>query len=326
MPLNNGDILKFIEDPSNEKNTEELMELLIKRIDRLCFEQCQVDRIACTLTPMCSRRFLLRLRIKNGLKFDDLPKFCYSIHKGIVERHLRGKTVIYHPHDAYLYIIDFFDVFFHGDYRKLNKLITFKKWDDAFKIFNNRINNQQENFKYLLTKQEHYLIFMFEERIHVLLIDENIALCNANREEIHSLELLHGLLSYYIHLHFPDVLVKYVPKKLVEILIRIPHEVISSISQEAPGTDGSKIDKYFWDGFADDVDGLSEKCEEINLSFDFIGNLQIQLNITTSSNRYNTFYKNIPLRYRDLRIVFNFIKRIYQEYYILHLEDYLLKK
>ncbi|GAH96548.1 unnamed protein product, partial [marine sediment metagenome] len=75
----------------------ELISLLKTRIDKLCFEECERDRITCTLQPKCSRRFLLKLRIKGGLTIDDLPKFCYSVHKGVVERFFRHKTVIYRP-------------------------------------------------------------------------------------------------------------------------------------------------------------------------------------------------------------------------------------
>ncbi|TXT59890.1 MAG: hypothetical protein BAJALOKI3v1_1000001, partial [Promethearchaeota archaeon] len=89
MPLEEKHILSFLSNPVNERFNSELLNLLIERIDELCFKECQVDRIACTLTPMCSRRFLLKLRIKNSLGMEDLPKFCYSVHKGIVEREFR---------------------------------------------------------------------------------------------------------------------------------------------------------------------------------------------------------------------------------------------
>ncbi|MFW9882411.1 MAG: hypothetical protein ACFFG0_55825 [Candidatus Thorarchaeota archaeon] len=164
MPLHSRDILQFLAKESDTKIKSELIDLLRSRIDNLCFEQCQIDRIQCTLTPLCSRRFLNKLRIKSGLKTEDLPQFCYSVHKGVVERYFRNKTLIYRPFDAYLYLIDFLDVFFHGDYRKLNKFISFNKWDEVFKIFDDRIHNRNEKFEYL--KIDNYLILKFEDRIH----------------------------------------------------------------------------------------------------------------------------------------------------------------
>jgi len=103
MPLTPEDILKFLDNESEAKFKSELLDLLRKRIDNLCIDECERDRIQCTLTPLCSRRFLLKLRIKNDLKYEDLPKFCYSVHKGVIERFFRNKTVVYRPYDAFLY-------------------------------------------------------------------------------------------------------------------------------------------------------------------------------------------------------------------------------
>ena len=64
MPLQPDHILEFLDYESETKFKSELLELLRKRIDKLCFEECERDRIQCTLTPLCSRRFLLKLRTK----------------------------------------------------------------------------------------------------------------------------------------------------------------------------------------------------------------------------------------------------------------------
>ena len=70
MPLEPRHIIEFIGDAPNDKFNSELLDLLIKRVNKLCFDECQIDRIQCTLTPLCTRRFLLKLRIKNGLNLD----------------------------------------------------------------------------------------------------------------------------------------------------------------------------------------------------------------------------------------------------------------
>ena len=100
MPLQPEHIVDFLEKELDSKFQSELLELLNKRIYKLCFEECQIDRIQCTLTPLCTRRFLLKLRLINGLNIDDQPKFCYSVHKGIVQRDFLNKTVVYKPNDA----------------------------------------------------------------------------------------------------------------------------------------------------------------------------------------------------------------------------------
>ncbi|MBY9017278.1 MAG: hypothetical protein KGD66_00455 [Candidatus Lokiarchaeota archaeon] len=115
------DILKYIEKTSQEKNIKELISILMDQVEDLCFKKCQLDRVSCVLTPRCSRRFLLNMRLKYGV--TNIPDFCYGIQKNNILRDFRNKTVVYRPNDSYLSLIDFFDVFFHGDYRKLNRLI-----------------------------------------------------------------------------------------------------------------------------------------------------------------------------------------------------------
>ncbi len=314
MPLQPENILKYLNDESDTKINSELIDILRKRIDKLCFEECQIDRIQCTLAPLCEKRHLLKLRIKSGLNIDDLPKFCYSVHKGVIERYFRNKTIIYRPYDAYLYLIDFLDVFFHGDYRKLNKFISFNKWEDIFKIFDDRIHNRDENFDYL--KTDNYLIFKFEDRIHVVFLNEKYVLCNANRENITSVELLNGICQLYAEIYFPEVNLQLIPSKYVEIALKVPYEVLTKISQE-PSNNDSKADKYFWNTFWEDLNALTQYCDQINLHEDKNQNLEIILYVSLLTNNYTERGDRSKLRFRDLRLIFNFITRIYTEYYII---------
>ena len=318
MPLDPDHIENFLENTSNDKLNSELLYMLIKSIDKLCFEECEIDRIACTLTPMCTRRFLLRLRIKNNLTIDDLPKFCYSVLKDILHRDFYAKTVVYKPFDAYLYLIDFLDVFFHGDYRKLNKFISFENWDDALKIFDDRIE-RGEDFQYQLTKN--YIVFKYGERIHVIFINEKYALCNANKENITSLEILYCLCELYRRLFFPEFKVKYNPLNFVEISAVVPRDVVFNISSE-PNTeeDLSKLDDYFWNIFPKDLDALLEISKGISLNIDqYNHNLVIKLYLNLETNNYIGVKKINSLKYRDLRLLFNFIYRLYLDFYELHL-------
>jgi len=307
MPLQPDHIAKFMDNETDSKFKSELLELLNSRINKLCFEECQIDRIQCTLTPLCTRRFLLKIRIKNGLTIDDLPKFCYSVHKNVILRDFRNKTVIYRPYDSYLYIIDYLDVFFHGDYRKLNKFISKKNFKDAFYIFDDRINNRDEDFQYLLTDDENYIIVKYDDKLHVIFVNEGYVLCNANREEIISLELLKGLCSLFAELYFPEISLKLIPSKFVEIVTYIPKDVLSKISDEKPEDEGKKQDLYLWNVFPNDLDALSQYCREISLNLDKKGNLVIYLHLDVEN----------PIRYKDLRLIFNIIYRLYNDFYIL---------
>jgi len=319
MPLQPEHIAKFLDEDVDVKFKTELLEILRERIDRLCFKECEIDRIQCTLTPLCTRRTLLKIRLLNGLTLEDQPNFCYSVHKNIIFRDFRNKTVIYKPNDAYLYLIDFFDVFFHGDYRKLNKFFSKEDFKEANKIFNDRINNRDENFRYLLTKDHEFMIFKYDDKIHVCFINEKYALCNANRENITELKLLFGLCKLFSQIYFPEVKLKYIPDECVEITLIIPKEILSSISNEIPENGDSKRDNYIWNDFPSDLDALSLFCKEINIFIDRRQNLAIKVSISVKAENHKNNILNVTLRYRDLRLVFNILLRLYNDFYILHI-------
>ncbi|MFW9945594.1 MAG: hypothetical protein ACFFDX_02080 [Candidatus Odinarchaeota archaeon] len=308
MPLQEEHINKFLENDSDMKTRSELIDLLNKRINKLCFEECQVDRILCTLSPLCSRRFLLKLRILSGLNIEDQPKFCYSVHKNIVLRDFRNKTVVYRPFDAYLYLIDFLDVFFHGDYRKLNKFLLKNEFKETKIILDDRINNRDEDFQYLISKEKNYLIFKYEDKIHVIFIANGYVLCNANRESILSLELLKGLIDLFSKIYFPEVKIRLVASEHVEVITIIPKTTLSEVSNTQTENEEDKKGYYLWNVFPNDLDALSQFCREINLYNDKSGNLAIKMCIGVESRN---------LRYRDLRLIFNIIFRLYNDFYIL---------
>lgn len=318
MPLEEEHILKFLDNPVNARFNSELLDLLIDRINELCFKECQVDRIACTLTPMCSRRFLLKLRIKNGLGMDDLPKFCYSVHKGIVEREFRGKTVVYRPSDSYIFLIDFLDIFFHGDYRKLNKFISFKNWDDAFKIFDERIRNG-ENFQYY--KTDKYLIINYEDRLHIIFLEKGYVLANANRDNIPDLESIKGILELYSKISFPEIRISMIPNQLVRVKLKIPFDIVRNVTEEVSTIENEKEDSadyYFWNTFPEDLFRLSEFCEKINLDMNMMNDFVLTMHIDTETKNYpEDSNKNIPLRYRDLQKIIDFINFIYNKFYVI---------
>jgi hypothetical protein len=316
MPLEGDHILKFLGNAVNERYNDELLDLIIERIDKLCFQECQVDRIACTLTPMCSRRFLLKLRIINGLGIDDLPKFCYSVHKGVVEREFRGKTVIYKPYDSYLYLIDFLDIYFHGDYRKLNKFISFKNWEEAFEILDRRIS-KGEKFNYL--KIDNYIILKFEERTHIIFIDQNYVICNANREDIPSLELIKGICELNSKINFPEIDIKLIPSQFVELKMKLPNDVISKVKNEDDFENDAKTtrDEYFWEKFPEEIATLTDYCKEIHMEMNRNKDLVIKLYVGTEINYKDKVGHQDPLRYRDLKSILEFVNKIYNQFYVI---------
>ncbi|MBY9014334.1 MAG: hypothetical protein KGD68_01450 [Candidatus Lokiarchaeota archaeon] len=319
MPLQPEHIAKFFDEDTDTKFKTELLELLRKRIDKLCFKECEIDRIQCTLTPLCTRRMLLKIRLLNGLTIEDQPSFCYSVHKNIIFRDFRNKTVIYKPNDTYLYLIDFFDVFFHGDYRNLNKFFSKEDFKGASKIFNDRINNRDENFRYLLTKDHKFMIFKYDEKIHVCFINENYALCNAIRENITNLKLLFGLCTLFSQIYFPEVKLNLIPDDCVEITTIIPKDTLSSISNEIPKNEDSKRDTYIWNVFPSELDALSQFCKEISIFIDGKQNLKIKLSISVKAENQKNNISSVMLRYRDLRLVFNILFRLYNDFFVLHI-------
>jgi len=161
------------------------------------------------------------------------------------------------------------------------------------------------------------MIFKFDDRIHVIYINEKYALVNANRENIVSLELLLGLIILYAQIYFPEVSMKLVTSQYVSVSTMVPHDVLVKIKDNSPEEDDSKINKYFWNVFPEDLDALTQFCEEIHLEIDKNENLEIILNIGIESNNYIEGNKRVPLRFRDLRLILNFITRIYNDFYII---------
>ncbi len=161
------------------------------------------------------------------------------------------------------------------------------------------------------------MIFKFEERIHVVFLNEKYVLCNANREDIANLELLNGICQLYADIYFPEVNLKFISDKYVEISLKVPYEVLTKISKKPNEDNKSKADQYFWNTFWEDLNALTQYCEQINLQEDKNQNLEIILYVSLLTHNYNEEGERSKLRYRDLRLIFNFATRIYTEYYII---------
>ena len=251
--------------------------------------------------------------MKDWLKIDDLPNFCYSVHKNVVLRDFQDKTVVYKPNDAYLYTIDFLDIFFHENYRKLNKFISFQNWEDASEILDEQMESGKD-FQYLIT--ENYIIFKFAEKIHVVFIEENYALCCANRESIESLELLDGICQLYKRIFFPEVKMKKTSDSVM-ISVLIPDDITKNVSAEIKDeVEVEKPDGYFWEEFPEDLSRMSELCHEIKLQVNDRGELNINIFLKPQIEK-PSLQKRRGLLFKDLREVFSFIFKLYMDYYII---------
>jgi hypothetical protein len=142
-------------------------------------------------------------------------------------------------------------------------------------------------------------------------------LCNANREHISDLDLLFGICKLYAEQFFPEIELNLVPSKNVEISVKVPYDVLTKIGEEPMEEHSSKANEYFWNTFWEDLNSLTQYCDEIHLQMDKSQNLEITLSISLLTNNYSEEEKRIPLRFRDLRLILNFITRIYTDYYII---------
>jgi len=93
----------------------------------------------------------------------------------------------------------------------------------------------------------------------------------------------------------------------VEIKTYIPKDVIVKVSEVAPENDQDKKNNYFWNVFPNDLEALSQYTKELSVYLDKKGNLVLKLHLNVE----------MPIRYRDLRLIFNIIYRIYNDFYII---------
>ncbi|MFX1601973.1 MAG: hypothetical protein ACFFCK_00710 [Promethearchaeota archaeon] len=73
--------LKLLDKASDSHIAEEFFELL----EQKC-EECQEDRLGCTVRPACRDRNFLNMLIELGVDPEDLPSFCYSQYLEQVKR------------------------------------------------------------------------------------------------------------------------------------------------------------------------------------------------------------------------------------------------
>jgi len=125
---------------------------------------------------------------------------------------------------------------------------------------------------------------------------------------------------FYSKLYFPEAKVKLNPTKYVEVTTILPNDVLSKIKSPPDNNEKSPLDNYFWENFPTDLDAISQYCKEIHLEMKKNNDLEIKLYINLQTNNAIDKKRQLPLRFRDLRFLLNFIYRMYNDYYIIWLK------
>lgn len=93
------------------------VKILVDAMEKIC-EECQRDRIRCSLDPMCQERKYLMLLIEAGVPEEEYPQFCYSKKGEEIYRYFFKKTLIVPVRDAVYPIHKLILYLFPGKKRK----------------------------------------------------------------------------------------------------------------------------------------------------------------------------------------------------------------
>jgi len=297
-------IIDFLLRNGFKKQNTELLKKIAKDIDALCI-RCQRDRIQCTLSPLCSRRFLLKLRIKSGAKLDDVPKFCYRQLVNLIARDKEKKRTLYRPVDSYIYLLDFFAIFFPKNYRSLFKNLSFRKYEEAINVLESFKRKMKDDFRYFLT--ENYLIIEFYEKIYLSYLKEQYVCCNLRRDEISDINLLENLILF-LSTNYSHIIVERTPEDSILISLKV---------FKKKQTD---LHKYFNEDidenkslFLKDIDIISDISNEIKIYFDESDNIDVRLNVKLKTNINHEFFGKRQINYEKIQNIFEFFNHLYKK-------------
>jgi replicative DNA helicase len=162
-------------------------------------------------------------------------------------------------------------------------------------------------------------LIKYDDKLHVIFIKEGYVICNANREEIRDLELIKGISNLNSKMSFQETSVRILDDNMVRLMVKIPHDVLTRIKNDQIKEDEEldKPDNYFWNVFHKDLQNLTEHCQKISLIMNNTQDLRIELFLNNDSNNFIDQAKRVPLRFRDLEEVLNFIDKVYNEFYVI---------
>jgi len=194
------------------------MGYLKEYIDEIC-KKCVADRMGNVLNPKCRKRFLISFRIMAGATIEDLPRFCYEQVLNNLKRYLAKKTTLYTPIDVYIYLNDFFDIFFPDISHGIIKKIKAKKYKEILSIINksklpavhSKMRGQKPGLlKNILKKDkiikegsfifdynEDYFVIWHNNNLFIADFNKNIAICNVHNKNIGDLSIIDMILPLY---------------------------------------------------------------------------------------------------------------------------------
>jgi hypothetical protein len=168
--------------------------------------------------------------------------------------------------------------------------------------------------------------------LHVIFLDEGYVICNANRENIKDLELIKGVLELYSDIFFSEVDIQMDPEEsVVTAQINIPYEIVSNVAdnftqnteQQEEGVLENQTENknyYFWKKFPEELFELSKYCYSIHIDKNDFNDLTIKFEVNTNTHRFNNRRIQLPLRFRDLDRIIEFLSHLYNQFYVIHLD------
>lgn len=193
-------LFKYLKIFASRSDFEFIIEKAWKYMEKLD-EECQDDRMTCTVRPLCEKRRWLSILIKSGVNEANIPRFCYELQVKIVNRMLEQEKYFYEPEDCAIYLDDFFLLIFQGAPYTLAKMLENEEYDDiSWKIegyFRTRFN------KVLALDLGESLILYVDEKLWLFDYIGNYMIYNVKDERIISKSILLALIKtmnrYYKH-------------------------------------------------------------------------------------------------------------------------------
>lgn len=198
-----------------------LKKLIFKQLKEFC-DACETDRMLCVLSPACSERILLKVRMQSGAIKTNLPQFCYAQNITNLKRFLEKKTTLYEPTDILIFNEDFIDLFFPRlsiilrTYNERNQAQSIKEIHNIIKRTNiPAINFEEKNldsqiFRRIIDKdkliKEGTFIYQISKYIFIVWFDKSIFICdlksgitiaNAKRDTIQDINILDLVFRIY---------------------------------------------------------------------------------------------------------------------------------
>jgi len=192
-----------------------LKKLLFSELKVYC-TNCENDRMLCVLSPACTERILLKVRLQTGGLKEDLPQFCYSQNITNLRRYLEKKTTLYEPMDVLIFNEDFLEILFPGLANKIVKMYDLKNLESSIREIHkmikktkipainfedkivdaqlfNRIMERDKMIKegtFIYQINNNHLLIWFEGVIFLSSFSSGLTICNAKKDLIPDLQLL----------------------------------------------------------------------------------------------------------------------------------------